>query len=123
MLLEIVDLTHEITRRTSGNSGNGRSALKVRAVADRARRRDARSAGLGQGLALCDASFRHIRHELRPGVAMFELLYIGGDLDDTLPDRFSAAIFRKHIEHTGNLRRRHRVGFDDLDYGLRLERR
>src|ERR1700678_3643638 len=79
VLLEVVDLTHQIARRASGNSGNGCKALEVRAMAARARRGDARPARpgprLGQGLALGDAAFWYVRDELRTGVAMFELFH------------------------------------------------
>src|ERR1700738_1510737 len=121
VLLEVVDLAHEIARRTSGDAGYRVHAPKLRTMAGSARRCCAGSPGPGQSLALCDASLRHIGHELRTRVAMFELRRILRDLDDTIADRLSAAIAGDHVEHAGDLRRRDGIGFDDLDIRLWLE--
>src|SRR5580704_14593252 len=84
VLLEIIELADEITRRTPGNSGNRSNALQIRAMADSARCGDARAAGFGESLAFSEASFRRVSNELRTRIAVFELRGIDRHLDDAL---------------------------------------
>src|SRR5450631_2059009 len=72
MLLEVVQLTHQIARRTSGDPGNCIHAFEVGAMAGRTGDGCVRSAGFGQALALCKAALGHVDHELRASVTMFE---------------------------------------------------
>src|SRR5580692_6537664 len=64
MLLEIVQLTYDIARRTTGNPGDQTQALKALAMTARAGNRGPRSPGFGERFALRDTSSRHIGHKL-----------------------------------------------------------
>ena len=122
MLLEVVDLTNEVAGRTPGNPGDCIHSFEIRAMAGLARRRCAGSPRFGQSFALSDASFRNIRHELRTRVAMFELLYIHRDLDDTLTNGLRTAVLRNCVKHAGYLDRWNGIGFYNFDVCFWLER-
>src|SRR5258705_1325651 len=85
---------------------------------------DVIAAGGRELLALRDPPVRHPGDEPAVPVAQLRLLRVLGQLDDALADRLFLPVRRREAHVAGtDERRRHRVGLDDAQPRLRLERR
>src|SRR5262249_25663327 len=120
-LLEIIELSRQITWRPAGDRRYIRRAHQIRAVASRARGRLSRA-----GLALADAAGRHevsacgqaadrhVRDPSRVRVAVcFRLILVFWNLDDASGNPLAPFGFDWEKEIADDVRLRYEVGFYD----------
>src|SRR5205807_5571641 len=85
-VLDVIELAHDIARRTAGDRREASQTFQLRPMADGTWQGLARTAGADQGGTFGDAAYGHIGDDPRSRVTIFKLFEIFGHLDDPLTD-------------------------------------